>query len=141
MPDRGDVSMRGVASLVRELAEGSARLVRQEVRLARLEMGAMVSGVGKGTIQVAAGVVFAVLGSLSMFTGIVLLPGDQWLRDQYWLAALVVTALAGGLAFWFARKGLRMLSPQQLVPDQTVAQLKEDTEWLKQRLTSAGTSN
>ena len=101
----------------------------------------MVAGVGKGTVQVAAGVVFALLGALSLFTGLVLLPGDQWLRDQYWLAALIVTGLAGGVAFWFAKKGLQMLSPQQLVPDQTVAQLKEDTEWLKQRLTSAGTSN
>ena len=141
MADRGDATMRGVASLLRELAEGSARLVRQEVRLARLETSAMLGGVGKGTVLVAAGGVLIVLGSLSLFTGIVLLPGDQWLRDQYWLAALIVTALAGGVAAWFAKQGLRLLSPKQLAPDQTVAQLKEDTEWLKRRLTSAGTSN
>lgn len=127
MADRNDATMRGVASLLRELAEGSARLVRQEVRLARLETSAMVAGVGKGTVSVAAGGVFALLGTMSLFTGIVLLPGDQWLGDQYWLAALIVTALAGGIAAWFAKQGLHLLSPKQLAPDRTVAQLKEDT--------------
>jgi hypothetical protein len=126
---------RSVGTLLRELAEGSAALVRNEARLARLELTDVARGVGKGTVAVASGGVLALLGTLSVFSGLILLVGDQWLRDRYWLAALIVTALAAGVAAWFAKRGLALLSPRQLVPDQTVATLKEDKEWLKRRLT------
>ena len=124
-----------MGTLLRDLAEGSAALVRQEVRLARIEFGGILSGVGKGTIGVASGGVLAVVGTLALFTGVIMLVGDQWLRDRYWLAALLVTLVAGLVAAIFARRGLALLSPQSLVPDQTVATLKEDAEWLKRPLT------
>jgi len=137
--DRNDVSkldgQRSLGALLRDLAEGSGALVRNEVRLARLEVGAALGAVGKGTAAVATGGVLALLGGLSLLAGLILLVGDQWLRDRYWLAALIVTALAGGTAAWFAKRGLALLSPKQLVPDQTLATLQEDKEWLKQRLT------
>ena len=133
-------SQRSVGTLLRDLAEGSAALVRQEVSLARMEFTRILGGVGAGTVSVAGGGVLALLGALCFFTGLVLLAGDQWLRDRYWLAALIVTAIAAGVAAWFAKRGLAHLSPQQLVPDQTVATLKEDKEWLKRQLTSGATS-
>jgi hypothetical protein len=64
-----------------------------------------------------------------------MLIGDQWLKDRYWLAALIVTLIAGGVAAFFALRGKRRLSPTQLVPTQTVATLKEDVEWLKRQRT------
>ena len=131
---------RGVTSLLRDLAEGSAELVRQEVKLARLEFTSMVKSLGTGTVEVAAGGVFALLGTLSLFSGLIFLAGDQWMRDRYWLAALVVTLLVGATAAWFARRGMSLLSPARLVPDQTVATLKEDKEWVRQQLTSGATS-
>ena len=132
---------RSMTTLLRDLAEGSASLVRQEVRLARLEFSGVLTGVGKGTAAVAAGGVLALVGTLSLFTGIIMLAGDQWLRDRYWLAALVVTLVAGAAAAWFAARGLALLSPKSLVPDQTVATLKEDAEWLKRQTTSGATSS
>ena len=134
-------AQRNLGALLKDLADGSAQLVRNEVQLARLEITALVRAVGTGTASVAVGGVLALLGTLSFFTGFVLLPGDQWLRDRYWLAALIVTAIAGGVAFWFARQGLALLTPKHLAPDQTVATLKEDKEWLKRQLTSGGTSS
>ena len=137
--DRNDPSrqdgQRSLGTLLRDLAEGSAALVRNEVRLARLELGTALGAIGKGTAAVATGGVLALLGTLSLFAGLILLVGDQWLHDRYWLAALIVAALAGGVAAWFAKRGLTLLSPKQLVPDQTLATLQEDKEWLKQRLT------
>ncbi len=127
--------------LLRDLAEGSGALIRNEARLARLEVTEMLRGVGKGTAYIVGGAVLLLLGALSLLTGLILLSGDQWLRDRYWLAALIVFALAGGLAYWFASRSASFLSPRQLAPDQTVATLKEDTAWLKQQLTSGGTSS
>jgi uncharacterized membrane protein YqjE len=139
--DRTD-GRRGVGALLRDLAEGSATLVRDEVKLARLEAGSIVAGVGRGTAFVATGGVLALLGALCLLTGFVLLIGDQWLaNDRYWLAALIVTALSLGIAAVFIKRGMAQLSPATLAPDQTVASLKEDREWLKQRLTSGATSN
>jgi uncharacterized membrane protein YqjE len=127
-------SRRSIGTLIRDLADGSATLVRQEVYLARLEFTRIAQSVGTGTAFVATGSVFALLGALTLFIGIILLPGDQWLRDRYWLAALIVMLLTGAFAAWFARRGMTYLTPQQLTPDQTLATLKEDKEWLRQQL-------
>ncbi len=127
---------RGFGLLLRELAEGSADLVRSEVRLARLEVGTAAGAAGRGTALVATGGVLLLLGTLAFFTGLILLVGDQWLpRDLYWLAALLVALIAGGVAAWLAQRGRVALSPSALAPHETVATLKEDKEWLKQRLT------
>ena len=129
-------SRRGLGTLLRALAEGSADLVRGEARLARLEIGTAASAAGRGTAFVALGGVLLLLGVLAAFTGLILLVGDQWLpSDLYWLAALIVALIAGGLAAWLALRGRRALSPSALAPHETFATLKEDTEWLKQRLT------
>ena len=132
---------RGVGELLRELAGGSGHLMRQEVRLARLEIAGIIRGVGIGTAQVATGGVLALLGAFTLLTSIILLAGDQWLRDRYWLAALIVTVVVGGIAVWFARRGSKLLSPERLTPGETVATLKEDREWLRRQLTSGGTSS
>ena len=133
---------RSIGTLLRELAEGSATLVREEVRLARMEIGRAMAGIGRGTGFVALGAVFLLLGTLSLLTGIVLLIGDQWLpADLYWVAALVVLVITGAMAAWFAKRGMAQLSPSVLAPNETVTTLKEDKEWLKQRLTSGATSS
>ena len=94
----GQNGRRSLGTLLRDLADGSASLVRSEARLARIELSQIATGIGKGTAFVATGAVLALLGSLSLLAGIVLLIGDQWLpADQYWLGALIVLVIAGRL--------------------------------------------
>ena len=138
---QGNDGQRSLGTLLRDLAEGSAALVRDEVRLARIEFSGMLGGVGRGTVAVATGGVLAFLGALAVLAGIILLAGDQWLRDNYWLAALIAFVLTAGVGAFYAKRGLALLSPNQLVPDQTVATLQEDKEWLKRQLTSGATSS
>ena len=128
----GGAEQRGLGSLLKELAEGSGELIRQEIRLARTEARELIHGLGVGTAEVAVGGVLGLLGMLALIAGLILLAGDQWLRDRYWLAALIVTVIAGAEGAYFAKRGLALLSPRQLVPHQTVATLKEDKEWLRQ---------
>ena len=133
---------RGLGTLIRELADGSAELIRGEAKIARTEVGDMVKGIAMGTGFVAIGGVLALLGGLSLLAGVILLIGDQWLpRDLYWVAAALVLLVSGGIAFVFFRRGMSMLTPASLAPDQTVETLKEDKEWLKRRMTSGATSN
>jgi hypothetical protein len=130
-----------LGALLRDLAEGSSTLIRQEMRLARLELSEVLGALTSGTVNIIAGGVLLLLGALAVLVGLILLGGDQWLRDRYWLAALIVFVISGGLSFWFLSRGKSQLSPRQLAPEQTVATLKEDTAWLKQRLTSGATSS
>jgi drug/metabolite transporter (DMT)-like permease len=70
--------------------------------------------------------VLALLGGLALIAGVILLVGDQWLpRDLYWLAALIVAVITGAGAAWFAGRGMSLLSPDALAPDQTVTTLRE----------------
>jgi hypothetical protein len=140
--DHSNDGRRRLGELLRDLAEGSAELVRCEIRLARMEFGGAASAAARGTVLTATGGVLLLLGTLATFTGLILLIGDQWLpRDLYWLGALVVALIAGGVAAWLAQRGRRALSPSALAPHETVATLKEDKEWLKRRLTSGATSS
>jgi len=136
----GTDGRRGIGQLLRELADGGVTLVRQEAALAKTEVAESVKGVGLGTAMVAGGGVVALLGVLCLFAGVIMLAGDQWLRDRYWLAALLVTAVAGAAAAFFLKRGTAALSPKVLAPEQTVATLKEDKEWLRRQLTSGATS-
>lgn len=131
---------RGIGVLLRDLADGGAALLRQELRLARVEVTGIVEAVGMGTALTATGAVLALLGAFTLVLGLIMLAGDQWLRDRYWLAALIGAVIAGGIAAWMARRGAAHLSPHRLLPDETVATLKEDKEWLKRQLTSGATS-
>ena len=141
MTTNGHDGTRGFGAILRDLTQTGATLVRDEVRLARLEVGDVIAGIGRGTGFVAMGSVLLLLGALSVVAGLVLLVGDQWLpADRYWLAALIVMLVAGALAAWLAKRGLALISPSQLAPHETVETLKEDEEWVKQRLTSGATS-
>lgn len=126
---------RSLPTLLKDFAEGSAQLIRHEVRLARTEAGELGRDLGSGAAAVALGGVLALVGVLALIVGLIMLAGDQWLQDRYWLAALLILVIAGAVAAIFAKRGLALLSPAHLVPDQTVATLQEDVEWLKQQRT------
>ena len=110
----GHDGRRSMGALLHELVEGSTTLLHDEIRLARIEVKDMARGIGVGTGLIATGAVLALLGMLAVLTGIVLLVGDQWLpADLYWVAALLVLAITGGLAAWFAKRGMSLLSPDR----------------------------
>ncbi len=134
-PDTTAGEGRSLPTLLKDFAEGSAQLIRSEVRLARTEAGELGRHLGSGAAEVVSGGVLALVGALAFIVGLIMLAGDQWLADRYWLAALIILVIAGAIAAFFAKRGLALLSPAHLVPDQTVASLQEDVEWLKQQRT------
>jgi hypothetical protein len=133
--DGPDTEGRGFGALLKDFAENGADLVKYEFRLAKTEAGTLARQLGTGSAAVAAGGVLALVGVLTFVTGLIMLAGDQWLRDRYWLAALLVTVIAAVTAAVFAKRGLAVLSPGHLAPRQTLATLQEDKEWLKQQRT------
>ena len=115
---------RGVAQLLRDVAEDGVHLARQEVQLARIEFAQIARDIGKGTgFTVAAGMIGLLTAQMLVF-GIVLLLGDALFRGHYWIAAFVLTVILGGVAFYLLKRGTALLSPKNMKPEQTLATLR-----------------
>jgi uncharacterized membrane protein YqjE len=124
-----DLRDHGVGDLVKELSSQVSTLVRQEVELAKAEVGekGKKAGVGAGMFGGAGAAALLMLGSL---TACLILALD--LAMPAWAAALIVTALwaavAGGLALQGRKKMQEMGKP---IPEKTIETVKEDVQWAK----------
>lgn len=115
---------RGVAQLLRDVAEDGVHLARQEVQLARIEFAQIARDIGKGTgFTVAAGMLGLLTAQMLVF-GFVLLLGDALFRGHYWIAAFVLTIVLGAVAFYLLKRGTALLSPRNIKPEQTLATLR-----------------
>jgi hypothetical protein len=115
---------RGVGQLLREVAEDGAHLARQEVHLARIEFAQIARDIGKGTGFTVAAAMLGLLTVQMLVFGIVLLMGDALFRGRYWIAAFVLTAILGGVAFFLLKRGASLLSPRNIKPEETLATLR-----------------
>jgi hypothetical protein len=115
---------RGVGQLLREVAQDGAHLARQEVNLARIEFTQIARDIGKGTVFAAAAAMLGLLTVQMLVFGLALLLGDALFRGHYWIAAFVLTAILGGVAFYLLKRGTALLSPKNIKPEQTLATLR-----------------
>jgi len=134
MPERNgptDSSESSTAELVKQLADQTTALVRQEVELAKADLaekGKRV-GIGAGMFGGAGVLGLYALGALTA-TFILLL---ATLLDQAWLAALIVTVVYGAIAGVLALLGRnKVQEATPAAPERTVETVKEDVEWVKQ---------
>lgn len=126
-PASGDPEARPLAELASDLARDAARLFRQEVALARTELGRTARILARGAGWLVGGGVTAAAGALSLAAFLVVLLGS--LIGSYWLAALivgVVLILAGGA---LAYAGARRLREDRVAPEATMASLQETGRW------------
>lgn len=115
---------RGVGQLLREVAQDGAHLARQEVNLARIEFTQIARDIGKGTVFAVAAAMLGLLTVQMLVFGFALLMGDALFRGRYWIAAFVLTAILGGVAFYLLKRGTALLSPKNIKPEQTLATLR-----------------
>jgi uncharacterized membrane protein YqjE len=132
-----DLRDRPIGELLKELANETTTLVRQELDLAKAEMREKAGKAGPGFgMWGAAGVAgLLALGSLTAFL-ILALDGAM----PNWLAALIVglvySAIAGVL---YVRGKHRVEDAGGPVPEKTIETVKEDVQWAKHPTTSAKT--
>ena len=135
VPQRNGLRDSSTGELVRQLSDQVSQLVRQELELAKAEMGrkGREAGAGAGYLGGAAVAGLLALGTLSAV--IVLLLAEAM---DAWVAALVLTVLyaaAGGVLALTGRERVRQVMPP--APEQTVESVKEDVQWAKTRARSA----
>ncbi len=125
---------RSIAELTKELLRNVSELVRREIELAKLEVAEKARRLTVGIALVAVGgvILLAMLGALTA-TAILALATTL----DAWLAALIVTVVAGVLGAVVVLLGVKSLKRgAPPVPDQTVDSVKEDIAWVKTRAKS-----
>lgn len=125
---------QSMGELFKELSNEMSTLVRQELKLAQVEMTekGKRAGLGAGMFG---GAGISVLFALGTLTACVIAALSKAM--DVWLAALIVTAIylvvAGVLALT-GRKQVSLATPP--VPEQTADTVKEDVQWAKTQLPS-----
>lgn len=128
---RGDDRQRSTSELVAQLSEQMSRLVRDEMRLARMEMArkGKAAGIGAGLLGGSGLIALYGIGCL-LACAIIALS----LVLPPWLAALIVGAallLVAAIAALIGRGRLRRASPP--VPEHTVVNVKADVQQIRGR--------
>jgi hypothetical protein len=103
-------------------------LVRQEVRLATIEVGHKTSEIGKdvGFLAVGGAIVYA--GLLAVIAAIIMILANF---IAWWLSALIVGVAVSAAGYFLVRKGLDSIKRTDFAPRQTIQTIKEDVAWAK----------
>jgi uncharacterized membrane protein YqjE len=118
------------ATSVAQFASDLALLVRKELESARAELTekAKSAGIGAGMLSASAVCAFFTLGSLTALVMIALA-----FVVPLWASALIVTILWGAVAAILALVGKKKVEDASpFVPEQTIADVKEDVQWARQ---------
>jgi hypothetical protein len=132
-----DLRERPIGELLRQLAQETNTLVRQEFELAKAEMTQKGRRAGPGIGMVGAAGIVGLL-ALGAVTAFLILALDSILSN--WLAALLVALFYGAVAAVLYFRGKeRVEEAGKPIPEQTIETLKEDVEWAKTRTGSGRT--
>ena len=128
---------RSIGELLKQLANETTTLVRQELDLAKAEMREKAGKAGPGFGMWGAAGVTALL-ALGSLTAFVILALDGAMPN--WLAALIVGLVYGAIAgVLYVRGKHRVEEAGSPVPEKTIETVKEDVQWAKHPTTSAKT--
>lgn len=131
--DREPVSdnSRGLGDLFSDLTQNASLLARQEVLLAKVEMQRKVRDAGGDIATIAVGGVLANAALLALVAAAIVGLSNY---VDLWLSALIVGVVIGLIAALLIFRGVEALKEMTPVPEQTMASLEENKEWLSRQL-------
>ena len=132
----GDASRRreNAFTLVRRLVSGGVSLAKLEVQRGHQEMARNLGQLKDGILRLAIAAALAVsflIAFLAFVMAVLVVIGLWWLA----LILLVVLLAGAGLLGW---TGLKRVTSTKFTPEETIAAVKEDVEWAKNRLLRRG---
>ena len=122
---------RSIGELFSQLANDTTNLVRQELRLAKVELGQKAAVVGKQVGLIAAGGAVAYAGLLAVIAAAILLLAQYM---PVWLSALIIGLVVMGIGYYLSQQQLNALKNLDPAPKATIETLKEDKEWVKEQM-------
>jgi uncharacterized membrane protein YqjE len=121
-----------LGELLTDLSEDFSTLVRQELKLARVETMETVSKTSRSATMMAAGGALAYAGLIVLLLALAVLIGQA--IDSYWLGGLLVglvVLIIGGILISSGRNSLKNVS---VAPEKTIETLKDDARWVKEQV-------
>jgi uncharacterized membrane protein YqjE len=120
---------RSLGELFSSLSEQTAALIKQEMRLAKVELSEKLADVGKHAMMIGAAVAFGLAAVITIAAAITLVLIEVGVEP--WLAAGITAAALGLTAYLLAEAGISALRKKSIAPVETIHSLKETTQWLK----------
>ena len=122
---------RSLGELFAELIQELTTLLRQELLLARTELGQKAARVGRDIASVAIGGAVAYAGLLAIIASVIIGLADLGL--PWWLSALLVGVAVALVGYFLIQRGLTALRREDLTPRQTIETLREDARFVKEQ--------
>ena len=117
---------RSVAELVFDVSERASSLVREEIELAKTEIGEKVGKILRGSVVGVAAGTFAFLALILVMEGIAWLLNEELFDGKTWPGFFIEAAmflLIAGLAGLFAYRSVQAGAPP--VPEQAIEEAKQ----------------
>jgi uncharacterized membrane protein YqjE len=132
-----DLRERPAGELLKELSDHTTTLVRQEIELAKAELGEKGKKAGLGAGMFGGAGLFGVFAFAALTTCIVVALDSAM---PLWLAALIVAVVYGAIAGVLALQGRNKVQEAgPPVPEQATESVKEDVQWAKTQARSGRT--
>jgi Putative Actinobacterial Holin-X, holin superfamily III len=122
---------KSLGDLFSDLAGQTTALVRQEIQLAKVELGQKAAQAGKDVGLISLGGAIAYAGFLAVLAGVILVLGKA---IPVWLSALIVGAIVMAGGYFLSRQHLNALKRLDATPRATVETLSEDKQWVKEQM-------
>lgn len=123
---------RSLGELFGDLSRQLSALVRQEIRLARVEMTQSATTIGKSAALLVVGGVLLFAAFLALMATVIIAIAYAL---PWWLAALIVTVVVAAIGAVLALMGYNALKTAQLAPQETIQTIKEDAAWMREQTT------
>jgi Putative Actinobacterial Holin-X, holin superfamily III len=131
MNENRSMDNRPLGDLFSDLASEMSNLVRQEVALAKVEVGQKAKHIGRNVGYLVVGGAVAYAAMLAVIAAIIMLLA-RVMPD--WGATLLVGVIVAGISWLLIGKALSALQQTDITPRETVETLKEDATWMKQQI-------
>ena len=128
---------RSIADLIKELRDEATHLLRQEVNLAKTELGEKASFFGAQAGKVAAGGAVLGVGALMLLTALACFVA--WVFAAAWefhttsalaMGYLIVGAVIAIVGYSLYASAKSKMAEEPLAPERTLQSLKDDKQWL-----------
>ena len=126
--------------LLKKLRDDTTTLVRDEISLAKTEISEKVATTSRNVGYLAAGALVAYAALLLILQGLSLMLREQFIlrgmseANAALLGFLIVGVLVGMIGAVLIAKALNTLKTESLTPTKTAETLKEDKEWVQDKV-------
>jgi hypothetical protein len=121
---------RSITELFRDVMQDVGRIVRDEVQLAKAEFGEKTTRARSAAVPLAAAAGAAVFCAACIVTACI---AALAVAMPLWLSAVIMAMLLGAVAYQGYAVGTRKLRSLDPMPRQTIATVRQNIEWAKNR--------